>query len=77
LSWLHKWLCNKGTALQLAEKLDVLKGHDFSRAVNGIKSTEPLGTEGCFARICPEIRPFSAASLAGPQKTHKRWGFSP
>jgi hypothetical protein len=20
-NWLHKWLCNKGTALQLAEKL--------------------------------------------------------
>jgi hypothetical protein len=33
-------------ALQAAEKLNVLKGHDFSRAVTAAKSTGPLGPEG-------------------------------
>jgi tetratricopeptide (TPR) repeat protein len=54
-----------------AEKLDVLKGHDFSRAVSGIKSTGPLGPEGCFARICQEIRPFPAAPIA-PEENFPR-----
>jgi hypothetical protein len=38
----------QGTALQAAEKLAVLKGHDFSRAVSAAKSMGPLGPEGCF-----------------------------
>jgi hypothetical protein len=60
--------CNKGTALQAAEKLVVLKGHEFTRAVSGTKSTRPLGPEGCFSHIRPQILPFSAACLAGPQQ---------
>jgi hypothetical protein len=51
-------------ALQAAEKLDVLKGHEFTRAVRGIKSTRPLGPAGCFSIVLPRIRHFSAASLA-------------
>jgi hypothetical protein len=38
----------QGTTSQLAEKLIVLKGHDFSRAVNAAKSTRASAPEGCF-----------------------------
>jgi hypothetical protein len=49
----------KGTASQAAEKLVVLKGHDFSRAVSAAKSMRSLATEGRFSAILPESRPFS------------------
>jgi hypothetical protein len=51
-------------AEQVAEKLIVLKGHDFSRAVSAAKLTWPLGPEGCFAGVRTESRPFSAACKA-------------
>jgi len=51
-------------ALQAAEKLIVLKGHDFSRAVTTAKSTGPLGPEGWFLGSSDQVRPFSAACLA-------------
>jgi UDP-N-acetylglucosamine 2-epimerase (non-hydrolysing)/GDP/UDP-N,N'-diacetylbacillosamine 2-epimerase (hydrolysing) len=38
----------KTGVLQVAEKLVVLKGHDFSRAVSTAKSTGALAPEGCF-----------------------------
>ena len=38
----------KTGGLQVAEKLVVLKGHDFSRAVSTAKSTGALAPEGCF-----------------------------
>jgi oxygen-independent coproporphyrinogen-3 oxidase len=44
-----------------AEKTDVLKGHDFSRAVTAAKSTRPLGPEGCLSEARIKSRPFSAA----------------
>ncbi len=54
---------NREDASQAAEKLVVLKGHEFTRAVIGTKSTRPLGPEGCFSHI-QQILPFSAASSA-------------
>jgi hypothetical protein len=38
-------LRRRNKANPAAEKLDVLKGHDFSRAVSTAKSTGPLGPE--------------------------------
>ena len=40
--------CNKGTTLQLAEKPDALKGHEFTRAIRPAKSSPALAAEGCF-----------------------------
>jgi hypothetical protein len=48
-------------ALQVAEKVDVLKGHDFSRAAKGFVISAALAAEGCF--LAP-VATFSAASLA-------------
>jgi hypothetical protein len=64
-----KGLCNKGTALQAAEKLDVVKGHEFTRAANRTKSARPLGPEGSFSGDSPSDPHFSAACLAGPIKS--------
>ena len=46
------------------EVVDVLNGHDFSRAVSRTKSIRPLGSEGCFSAVCGTIGPSSAACLA-------------
>jgi c-di-GMP-binding flagellar brake protein YcgR len=51
-------------ALQAAEKLVALKGHDFSRAVIAAKSMGPLGSEGCFSEVQIKSRPFSATYTA-------------
>jgi hypothetical protein len=39
----------KGHGLQAAEKLSVLKGHDFSRAVNGDMKRRALAPEERFS----------------------------
>jgi hypothetical protein len=44
--------------LRSAKKLDLLKGHDFSRAVNLLESTRALAPEGCFSSVSPGISPF-------------------
>ena len=41
-------------ALQAAEKLDVLKGHDFSRAVSRLESMRALAPEGCLSSKSPK-----------------------
>jgi tRNA G18 (ribose-2'-O)-methylase SpoU len=52
------------SALQAAEKLNALKGHDFSRAASDLESTWASAPEGCFPSITPEISTFSATCLA-------------
>jgi hypothetical protein len=47
-------------AKQAADKTDVLKGHDFSRAASAARSTGPLGPEECFSRARIQFRLFSA-----------------
>ena len=51
-------------ALQAAEKLTALKGHDFSRATKPIESTWASAPAGCFPSNSPGIPPFSATCLA-------------
>jgi hypothetical protein len=43
-------------ALQAAEKLSFVTGHDFSRAINAANSMRALAPEGCFSGNSP---PFS------------------
>jgi Carboxypeptidase regulatory-like domain len=50
--------------LRFAEKIDALKGHDFSRAASAAKSTGALAPEGWFSGIQLENGSFSAACLA-------------
>jgi segregation and condensation protein A len=45
-----------------SNEIGALKGHDFSRAVNGSESDRPLGPEGCSSQVDPEIESISAAS---------------
>jgi hypothetical protein len=46
---------------QAAEKLDVLKGHEFTRAASSTKSSWHLGREGSFLGDSPSDPHFSAA----------------
>jgi hypothetical protein len=50
--------------LQFAEKIDALKGHDFSRAVSAAETEWALAPEGRFSGIQQENERFSAACLA-------------
>jgi hypothetical protein len=62
---------NKERALQAAEKLVervskgcFVSGHDFSRAVCGLKSMRALAPERRLLGVLIEHKPFSAACLA-------------
>jgi len=66
---------NINGALQAAEKLiervsrsRFVSGHDFSRAAIAVKTTRPLGPEGCFRESGSSSRLSSAASLATEEK---------
>lgn len=64
--------------LQLAEKLSVLKGHEFTRAISRTKSARPLGPEGRSLGDSLTFLLFPAASLVVPIKAGKsNAGFSP
>jgi 2-oxoglutarate dehydrogenase E2 component (dihydrolipoamide succinyltransferase) len=68
--------------IQAADKGKVLKGHDFSHAVNVAESTGALAPEGRFFEDVCEARPFSAspepkAPLATPQVSGRRIRSSP
>ena len=39
-------------------EIDALKGHDFSRAVNGTERRGPLGPEGCCSGVFRGLRVF-------------------
>jgi tRNA (guanine37-N1)-methyltransferase len=52
------------SAPQPAEKLAVLKGHDFSRAASATRRPSALAAEGSSSGACPEDSPFSASALA-------------
>jgi hypothetical protein len=56
-------------ALQVAEKLARTVGRGFIPGTKPIKSMRALAPEVRFSNISPEIRPFSAASLAPYSKT--------
>jgi hypothetical protein len=56
-------------ALQAAEKLARTVGRGFIPGTKPIKSMRALAPEVRFSNISPEIRPFSAASLAPYSKT--------
>jgi hypothetical protein len=45
-------------------EIQVLKGHDFSRAVNVARLTGPLGPEESFSGVRIKFRSFSVACLA-------------
>ena len=55
----------------------VLKGHEFTRAISAIKSTQPLSAEGWFQHTPPFALTFSAAPSARPQESINTAGFSP
>jgi hypothetical protein len=55
-------------ALQAAEKLDVLKGHGFSRAADATKQTRALAPEGSSSENSPVISALSEAESIAPAK---------
>jgi hypothetical protein len=53
--WALRW---SPAAIQAAEKLTVLKGNDFSRAVSRVESMRALAPEGCISSRFREISLF-------------------
>jgi hypothetical protein len=45
--------------MRSSEQKDVLKGHDFSRAVNAAKKCGALAPEGCISEISWELPQFA------------------
>jgi hypothetical protein len=64
-------LLSAGLTYRLRNNSLFSKGHGFSRAVNGAKSTGPSGPEGYFSSIQPKNLPFSAARLAPKDDCNK------
>jgi poly(A) polymerase len=62
----HQGVVHLSGAEETPEKLPVLKGHDFSRAADGAKTSRALAPEGSFSGITPPILALSAAFEAFP-----------
>jgi hypothetical protein len=64
-------------ALQAAENLAALKGHDFSRADKPRRMMRALASEGFSSPICPEIPSslFSPCTIGKSQQAFFRCSF--
>src|ERR1017187_4813972 len=71
----RKTLTKRRRALQAAEKLNRAVGRGYIPGIKPIESMWALAPEVCFSGLSPEIRPFSAASLA-PATFRAAWGVS-
>jgi hypothetical protein len=56
MEFLNQPAFRKAAFSPVAEKLVVLKGHDFSRAISAAKTTGPSGPDGCFSGVLHEIQ---------------------